>query len=451
MIVVLTYSQPVGLDPRGIGSSTPIKCDIDLFNERVSLFPQTETDFTKLVQDNTAVGESCIKLSGNIVRHMDTRSVTRDHDAVRQALGSDKFNFLAFSYGTLLAATYAELFPHNVGRMVMDANIDHSQTETYFHITETATYENEFNRFAQWCRNSPQCALQGKDVAGLFDSLVQKADTTPIPAPACDQTCRKDVTGEELRFNVQGNLILKPETWPLLGLGLAQALEGNATLLSTPLAVQGQTEANTALFANIAVGCLDWTHPITTLSGLLYENQAAAAIAPHTQGACQSYGYVASCIGWPAKVQYPPHRMQVQDTPPILMVNALHDPETSYTWAVALQEQIPSAVLLTRRGDGHTSYSLGGEAAEAMDAFLIEGKVPEANTVVDSQGLIGVQGMGGWVFVSVHCSTGACSAIHYTLCLCFCARQRNKSEKAALIRGPLHHMMSIAASSLDFH
>jgi hypothetical protein len=38
----------------------------------------------------------------------------------------------------------------------------------------------------------------------------------------------------------------------------------------------------------------------------------------------------------------------------MLMVNALFDPETSYTWAVDLRGQIPGAVLLTRNGDGKT-------------------------------------------------------------------------------------------------
>ena len=218
----------------------------------------------------------------------------------------------------------------------------------------------------------------------MFDGLVKRADHTPIPARACGDECRKDVTGEELRSNVQDNLIIKPQTWPVLGLALAPALEGNATLLSTPLALPGQTEANSALFSWLAVGCVDWLHSSNTFSDILYKEQLTTSIAPHTQGASQSWSYQSGCIGWPVPVKNPQRWLNVQDTAPILMVNALYDPETSYEWAVGLQEQIPSSVLLTRRGDGHTSYFLGGEAAGMMDAFLVNGTLPAPNTVVES-------------------------------------------------------------------
>lgn len=352
----------------------------------MSRFPQTEADFDKLVQHNKAVGESCLKLSGNIVKHVDTTSVARDFEAIRQALGDDKLNFLAFSYGTQIAAQYAELFPQNIGRFVLDGNVDHSGSETYTLVTEVATYESEFDRFAEWCGSSKDCALQGKDVAALFDKLVKRADTTPIPAPDCDGTvCREDVNGEELRFNAQGYLILKPYSWPILGLALAQALEGNATILSTPLPVADQAAANSALFGERAVGCLDWLHSSHSVSDILYKQQLTASIAPHTQGATQSWDEQVSCIGWPAPIQNSPHQVKIQSSvPPMLMVNALYDPETSYTWAVALKEQIPNAVLLTRNGDGHTSYALGGAAQQVIDAFLVDGKMPAQNTVVNS-------------------------------------------------------------------
>lgn len=95
---MLTLPSIVGVDPRGIGLSTPLKCDIDLWNERVSRFPTTEAQFNKLVEHNKAVGESCLKLSGNLLKHVDTASVARDHEAVRQALGDDKLNLAGFSY-----------------------------------------------------------------------------------------------------------------------------------------------------------------------------------------------------------------------------------------------------------------------------------------------------------------------------------------------------------------
>ena len=41
-------------------------------------------------------------------------------EALRAALGDEKLNWLGASYGTFLGATYADLFPDKVGRMVLD-------------------------------------------------------------------------------------------------------------------------------------------------------------------------------------------------------------------------------------------------------------------------------------------------------------------------------------------
>ena len=47
-----------------------------------------------------------------------------DMDVLRAALGDAKLTYLGFSYGTLLGATYAELFPTHVRAMVLDGALD---------------------------------------------------------------------------------------------------------------------------------------------------------------------------------------------------------------------------------------------------------------------------------------------------------------------------------------
>jgi hypothetical protein len=69
--------------------------------------------------------------------------------------------------------------------------------------------------------------------------------------------------------------------------------------------------------------------------------------------------------------------------PPILLVNALYDPSTSYAWAVGLAEQMPTGVLVTRDGDGHTSYLLPGtsQTRDAIDQYLLTGDTPPPGTI----------------------------------------------------------------------
>ena len=94
----------IGLDPRGIALSTRVNCDPDIYNERVSLVPNDTTSYQALVAHNTALGESCLELTGELFYHLDTRSAALDIESVRIALGNEKLNFLGISYGTQLGA-----------------------------------------------------------------------------------------------------------------------------------------------------------------------------------------------------------------------------------------------------------------------------------------------------------------------------------------------------------
>ncbi|KAJ0351162.1 hypothetical protein COL922a_014777, partial [Colletotrichum nupharicola] len=159
-------------------------------------------------------------------------------------------------------------------------------------------------------------------------------------------------------------------TWPALAQVLNDTLAGDATGLASSRIATGP---DSPYYPDIAIGCLDWAHASTTLAELTYKSTLARYLAPHTRGVSQSYRYQVSCIGWPAPLSNPPHKLDAKNmaaAPPILLVNAFHDPSTSYVWANAMLEQIPSGVLLARSGNGHTSYGLGGEVARRIDEFL---------------------------------------------------------------------------------
>ena len=391
----------IGLDPRGVGISTPVKCDPMSYNARGNTFPTTDTEFEGLVSSNKDFGNSCRKMTGDLFFHLDTVSVAHDVEALRCALDEGPLNWLGLSYGTQIGSTYASLYPKKIRRMVLDGNIDHSQSETSTLYAESTTYEDTLHQFFTWCDTTAtpeECPYKNKDFPRLFQDLVAKAARTSVPAPGCTGNmshCLAQVSDVDILYNVQGmlpfvNPIPSANTgWPGLANALYEAMNGNATLLSTGLATSDTDPA----FPSLAIGCLDWSHNFTKLSDLKYKRQMATNFAPLTKGATQSYLYQSACIGWPADVvnsQRPlfdtmaSATLAAEDLPPILLVNAYHDPETSYIWAEGLREQIPSAVLLTRNGSGHTSYTLGGKATAAIDRYLVDGSLPARNTAVDS-------------------------------------------------------------------
>ena len=76
--------------------------------------------------------------------------------------------------------------------------------------------------------------------------------------------------------------------------------------------------------------------------------------------------------------------LSVSGAPPILLVGGTNDPATPYAEAQSVNRQIPSSVLLTREGNGHTSYDASPCAHAAEDAYLIDLTLPQAGTVCSS-------------------------------------------------------------------
>jgi pimeloyl-ACP methyl ester carboxylesterase len=76
------------------------------------------------------------------------------------------------------------------------------------------------------------------------------------------------------------------------------------------------------------------------------------------------------CAGWPFKAANPQQRLDVKGVP-TLIVHSTHDPSVSYKWAISLAAQIRGSSVLSRVGDGHTSYYTSDCARDATDQFLL--------------------------------------------------------------------------------
>jgi len=371
----------IGMDPRGVGTSTPIRCDPDVYNRPVSLFPTTKAQFDRLASWARAFGRSCRERTGRLLGHVDTRSVARDMEALRRALGDGKLNFLGLSYGAHLGSAYAELYPKRIRTMALDAIANHSVSVNTLFSDAAATYEDTLNRFAAWCAQTSSCPLHGRDVLALFDSVVQRADQQPIPASECaDGSCRPTVTGGEIRMNALFLLVFKDgvaaigqPSWNDFANALARAEQGDASAFSMHLAASPTDDP----FAALAINCADYPPEIVTYEDFVAKTLLGRVVAPHTRGASEAWLGILACMRWPVPVTYLPHSIMVRGAPPILLVGSTHDPETNYVWAHELRNQMPSAVLLTRDGDGHTSSWLqNSRTSDAIAHYLITGETP---------------------------------------------------------------------------
>ena len=358
----------VSVDPRGVGESTPIACGIAALTPDYAFFPRTQHQFDAMVAHNRAVARNCLRMTGPLLRHADTVSVARDHEALRIALGVSKVSWLGLSYGTQLGAQYAQLYPRRTRAMVLDAVLDHSGSDLLVNADAAMTVEEAFDRFATWCDTAADCALRGQNVGALYDALVRRAQKHPIPV----EGALRPVSGDDIRMNTPGYLVAKTPnvlagqlTWALFSQILKLAVAGNAEFFAFP-PPQGPTDN---IFARMANHCGDYASDIHTFADMQQRIEMGRQLAPHLAGASEFWQGML-CVGWPFKVANPVRRLNIRGVP-TLIVHANHDPSLSYQWAFELATQIRGSRVLTRNGDGHTSYYTSECAQAATDQFLL--------------------------------------------------------------------------------
>ncbi|KAL4249302.1 Serine protease/Carboxylesterase S33 [Pleurotus pulmonarius] len=122
----------IGLDPRGIGRSTPRVKFFETYSEQAlwldGEYPDALNASTEVLPRSIArarlMGHLAEDQDDGMLRHITTENIARDMLSIAQASGDDKLQYWGFSWGTILGVVFATLFPDHVGRMVLDGVID---------------------------------------------------------------------------------------------------------------------------------------------------------------------------------------------------------------------------------------------------------------------------------------------------------------------------------------
>lgn len=365
------HFEIVGVDPRGVSPSKPsVSCALPLRDPKISTTPTTKAGYLRLLDYERRVGRSCLKSTGPLLRHDDTVSAARDFDAVREALGVEKVSWLGVSYGTLLGATYAHLFPSHVRAAVLDGAVDHTVGTIRLALDEARSVNGEFGQFVRWCRGATECALHGRDAAHLLRSLLLSAQRAPIPAKGFPG----GATADDIGYGTY-ELLAMPVLWPRLAAGVAAATGSHPD--ASGLAAFGEPQSASYR----ATTCLDFPSDIhdyaqfRSLLGKLW--RAAPVTGPYVEG----WQVAISCMAWPVPANNPWGPVPVSGTPPILVVGGTHDPATPEVWARGLARQISGSRLLIWKGSGHTGYFNDRKVKAIEVAYLLGPEAPIPGTV----------------------------------------------------------------------
>lgn len=352
----------VSFDPRGVGKSTAVKCakgGAAKVNRGLDDQLQTPVGFAQRLTTYIA---GCQSLSGTLLPFLGTLDVARDMEQLRLALGEPKLNFLGYSYGTFLGATYAALFPDSAGRMVLDGAIDPDQYANRpleNDLEQAAANEKELGRFFTYWKHHGRESNGKPQPAGAsaYRRLVRRLAKRPLRSAG--PLGRITVTADELRYVVI-EFIATRSLWPLLSEGLNELVDGNGYPIdsySDLLDQYSDLDADQATFlANMGIDRV--VDPAAITDAYVAQARAAGPSFPDdiwTATQAIALWPRAGSVRFAGPWTYP----AAPGRTPALVIGNTFDPRTPYDGAVALTAQLGNARLLTLDGDGHTAFAGG--------------------------------------------------------------------------------------------
>jgi pimeloyl-ACP methyl ester carboxylesterase len=358
----------VMFDPRGIGRSTPVRCDLRPDQSATVVPPpyaRNSADVERRAADARAIAEQCASSStARLLPHITMANVARDLDEVRKALREKRISYLGYSNGTHLGAYYSELFPSRTDRFVLDSltgpgGLDSTQARRW-----ARGFEDRFPDFAAW--TAGQNATYGlgstsEAVRKKYFELAGRLDSAPYSG----------IDGAAFRAMTFGMLYSDStfaplaQTWQTIDRGGA---------LPPP---SGDTEWDFSGQLHLACNQPGWPTNVATYQ----RNVARDRVRYPMFGAATAN--VWPCAYWPVAAE---PRVPIDPDGPsnLLLVNNLRDPGTPYEGAVEMRRALgDNARMVSVNNGGHLAYLFNDNtcANQAVTTYLVDGKRPASDRI----------------------------------------------------------------------
>ncbi|WP_346093641.1 alpha/beta hydrolase [Streptomyces olivaceiscleroticus] len=384
----------VSWDPRGVGESAPVRCFDDdahgaaFFAGTPVGVPVGGREQNRWITTYEKFGALCRQRNGALLKHVSTADSARDLDRLRAAVGRARTHYWGVSYGTLLGATYRNMFPDRTGRMILDGNVSPTAwtnngddrargTTTGLRIGADGA-QATLRAFLDLCGTAgpakcPFSAGNPEATRKKFTSLLTRLKKAPIPYQGTPITYGAAVS------SVAGLLDVMPAQpaagfpgWSFLAGFLQTLARGGSDGPGSPAGYDLREQG-------YAIECGDSPNPDDPRAFIPIGNRAQrryGPLAPTISWADEP------CAGWKATAtdRYTGPWNRPTGTPALVIGNTF-DPSTPHHNSVTMARLLDRARLLTVNGYGHTALLNPSTCAgRAETAYLINATLPPPGT-----------------------------------------------------------------------
>lgn len=317
------------VDQRGTGASNPLHCpELDAPERQYApLYPP-------------ALVENCrnrLAARADLTRY-GTDEAAADLDVVRAALGAERIDLVALSYGTTLALRYATLHPDRVRAMVLFGTVPPEARPPRSHAPAATT---ALGMIIRDCARAPACQQ-------AFPDLGRELSRALGALPA---SLSREVFLEKLR-----NLMYAPDRAARIPQIIHRAAAGDLAPFYAATRRTAPTELADGLYLSIT--CSE------SMAGM--DHQAATETAMGTPfGNYRLFVQREACRHWPAFPPAPAFFAPPIPPMPLLLVSGERDPVSPPDWAEAIARRSPHARHIVLPGGGHVL-----DGMEGVDACL---------------------------------------------------------------------------------
>ncbi|MFJ9059896.1 alpha/beta hydrolase [Streptomyces sp. NPDC102409] len=380
----------VSWDPRGIGSSTAVNCfenpeaAADWAAGKPAGFPVGEKERATFIAAYEDLVRRCRQRDPELLSHVSTADTARDLDQLRRSVGDPQLTYYGISYGTILGATYANLFPGKVRAMTLDSNIgpgawtndasDDARLTTFLRVGSDRSAAATLDTFLDLCGSTTtaRCGFSAgapKATRDKFDRLTERLRKEPVGTWTYARTVADTV-----------NSLYLVSGWADLAGRLQELWQGRTPEPAPFPPAPPVPDPNPYLGEEQAAAVLCGDSPNPRDAGAYPALEEASAARAGDAGRFWTWA-TAGCTAWPTSPDRYTGPWDRRTANPVLVVGTAYDPSTAYPNSRAMAEELADARLLTNEGYGHTALLNPSSCVQEHESrYFVDGTLPPVGT-----------------------------------------------------------------------